>query len=91
MVNFNLVERLATNILLGCAYCDRHIEAMKLRKRIVELMTEQKSPLPGIPEEEVATKYLYKKLNDFPKLRKDLRPKLVYPNWEHYNRNPKNL
>lgn len=37
IANFNVVERLATNILLGCDFCNRHIEAIKPTQRIVEL------------------------------------------------------
>lgn len=36
-VKFNVVERLATNTLLGFDYCDRHIESIKTEQLILEL------------------------------------------------------
>ena len=36
-VNFYVVERLATDFILGCDFCDKHVEAIKPRKRLVEL------------------------------------------------------
>lgn len=33
MVKFKVVEALVTNILLGCDYCDRHIEYIKPKQR----------------------------------------------------------
>lgn len=35
VVNFNVVELIETKILLCCDYCDRHVEAIKQRQRIV--------------------------------------------------------
>ena len=36
-VNFYVVERLATDFILGCDFCDRHVEAIRPRKRLIEL------------------------------------------------------
>lgn len=37
MMNWNVVERIATNILLGWNYCDRHVESIKPLQQIEEL------------------------------------------------------
>jgi len=37
VINFKVVERLAVPVILGCDYCDKHVEAIKRRQRIVEL------------------------------------------------------
>ena len=36
-VNFYVVERLATDFILGCDFCDKHVEAIRPRKRLIEL------------------------------------------------------
>lgn len=36
-VRFNVVEHLATQVILGCDYFDKHIESIHPRQRIVEL------------------------------------------------------
>ena len=37
VINFKVVERLAVPVILGCDYCDKHVEAIKPRQRFVEL------------------------------------------------------
>lgn len=36
LVNFNVVDRLETDVLICCDYCDRQIEEIKPRQRIVQ-------------------------------------------------------
>ena len=36
IINFKVVERLAVPVILGCDYCDKHVEAIKPRQRVVE-------------------------------------------------------
>ena len=37
IVTFYVVDKLATPIILGCDFCDRHVEAIRPRRRLVEL------------------------------------------------------
>ena len=37
IVRFNVVEKLGTDVIIGCDYCDKHIEAIRPRKRVVEM------------------------------------------------------
>lgn len=36
-VRFHVVERLATQVILGCSYCDKPIESIRPRQQMVEL------------------------------------------------------
>ena len=36
-VQFLVAEKLATAIILGCDYCDQHVECIKPRRRIIEI------------------------------------------------------
>ena len=36
-IHFNVVERLATEVIIGCDYCDDHVEYIRPRKQEVEL------------------------------------------------------
>lgn len=36
-VTFNVVERLGTDVILGCDFCDSHVEAIRPRLRVIEL------------------------------------------------------
>ena len=36
-VRFNVVPRLAVDVIIGCDFCDKHIEAIRPRKRLVEI------------------------------------------------------
>lgn len=45
MVNFNVVERRGTSVLLGCDYFDRQIEAIKPYQRTVQLDDIEKVPI----------------------------------------------
>ena len=37
IMDFKVVERLAVPVILGCDYCDKHVEAIRPRQRVVEL------------------------------------------------------
>ena len=50
IVTFYVVDRLATDVILGCDYCDRHIEAIKPRKRLVELDDGTTVPIVRRPD-----------------------------------------
>ena len=50
IVTFYVVERLATEAILGCDFCDRHIEAIRPRKRIVELDDGTTVPIVRRPD-----------------------------------------
>lgn len=75
MVTFNVVERLATNILLSCDYCDRHVEAIKPGQRLVGLEDGTTVPIVRNPGERSHTRYHYQKLSDSPREPNALRPK----------------
>ena len=62
-VRFNVVERLGTDVIIGCDYLDKHVEAIRPRKRAIEMddgttvpiirgATSHKSILKAIPEED---------------------------------------
>ena len=62
-VRFNVVERLGTDVIVGCDYLDKNVEAIRPRKRVVELDDGTTVPILGrgtrsktlqgtIPEEE---------------------------------------
>lgn len=36
-VNFNFVEKLGADLIHGCDFCDRHVEATSLRGGVLEL------------------------------------------------------
>ncbi len=36
-INFNVVERLGTEVIIGCDYLDKHVEAIRPRQRRVEM------------------------------------------------------
>ena len=36
-VSFYAVESLCTQVLLGCDFCDKHVESIRPLKRVVEL------------------------------------------------------
>ena len=36
-ISFYSVERLTTQVILGCDFCDKHVEAIKPRQRFVEM------------------------------------------------------
>ena len=36
-ISFYVVERLTTQIILGCDFCDKHVEEIKPRQRLVEM------------------------------------------------------
>lgn len=38
LVTFKVVERLSTQVISGCYFCDNHFEAIRPRKRCVELI-----------------------------------------------------
>ena len=42
---FYVVEKLATDVLLGCDYCDKYVEAIKPRKRVVEMEDGTEVPI----------------------------------------------
>ena len=44
-VDFVVCERLSVPIILGCDFCDRHIEAIRPRSKEVELEDETKVPI----------------------------------------------
>ena len=50
VVKFNVVERLGTDIILGCDFCDKHVEAIRPRKRLVELDDGSSVPILKRPE-----------------------------------------
>ena len=50
IVKFNVVERLGTDVILGCDYCDKHVEAIRPRRRIVELDDGTTVPILKKPE-----------------------------------------
>ena len=37
IVTFYVAEKFATPVLVGCVYCDSHVEAIRPRNRIVEM------------------------------------------------------
>ena len=37
VIQFYVVERLSTDVILGCDFCDKHVETIRPRRRIVEL------------------------------------------------------
>ena len=50
VVKFNVVERLGTDVILGCDYCDKHVESIRPRKRLVELDDGSTVPILKRPE-----------------------------------------
>ena len=36
-ISFYVIERLTTQVILGCHFCDKHVEAIKPRQRLVEM------------------------------------------------------
>ena len=50
VVKFNVVERLGTHVILGCDFCDKHIEAICPRKRLIELDDGTTVPILKRPE-----------------------------------------
>ena len=50
VVKFNVVERLGTDVILGCDFCDKHIEAIRPRKRLIELDDGTTVPILKRPE-----------------------------------------
>ena len=64
VVKFNVVPRLAVDVIIGCDFCDKHVEAIRPRRRLVELDDGTTVPIvrrpdkrpPGaipLPEEQV--------------------------------------
>ncbi len=45
LVTFYVAEQLATPVILGCDFCDEHIEAIKPRRRVVELVDGTTVPI----------------------------------------------
>ncbi len=45
LVTFYVAEQLATPVILGCDFCDKHIEAIKPRRRVVELVDGTTVPI----------------------------------------------
>lgn len=37
IVNFNVVKRLGTEVLLGCGFCNAHVDAIRPKERVIEL------------------------------------------------------
>ena len=48
-VRFNVVPRLAVDVIIGCDFCDKHIEAIRPRKRLVELDDGTTVPIVRLP------------------------------------------
>jgi len=57
-ISFYVVERLATSVILGCNFCDKHVEAIRPRLRLVEM--DDGTTIPIIRRPEAA------RLNDAP-------------------------
>lgn len=49
-VRFNVVPRLAVEVILGCDFCDKHVEAIRPRKRLVELDDGTTIPIVRRPD-----------------------------------------
>ena len=50
LVTFYVAERLAADVILGCDFCDRHIEAIRPRKRLVEMDDGSTVPIVRRPD-----------------------------------------
>ena len=44
-VSFYVAEKLATDVILGCNYCDHHVEAIRPRKRLIEMVDGSTVPI----------------------------------------------
>ena len=44
-VQFLVAEKLATAIILGCDYCDQHVECIKPQRRIIEMDDGSTTPI----------------------------------------------
>jgi len=53
-VQFNVVPRLAVDVIIGCDFCDKHIEAIRPRKCIVELDDGTAVPIVRRPDKRPA-------------------------------------
>jgi len=79
---FYVVEKLATDVLLGCDYCDKFVEAIKQRKRVVEL--EDGTEVPIIRKPSTRSK----KATPFPM---KMWRKLPWPLRKHAFAQPRNI
>ena len=50
IVKFNVVERLGTDVILGCDFCDKHAESIRPRKLIIDLANGTAVPILKRPE-----------------------------------------
>ena len=50
IVTFYVVERLATEVILGCDYCDKHVESIRPRRRLVEMEDGSTVPIVRRPD-----------------------------------------
>ena len=54
VIHFKVVERLAVLVIIGCAYCDKHVEAIKPRQHVVEIEDGTTVPIiwksPTLPQ-----------------------------------------
>ena len=50
IVKFNVVERLGTDVILGCDYCDKNVKAIRPRNLLVELDDGTSVPILKQPE-----------------------------------------
>lgn len=61
IVRLNVAERLTTQFILGCNYCDKHVEIIRPRKRIVA--PADATPAPIIRKPASRAKYANKSTN----------------------------
>ena len=45
LVRFNVVDRLGTEFILGCDYLENHIEAIRPRRRVLEITDGHTVPI----------------------------------------------
>lgn len=72
----NVVERLVTNVLMGCDYYDRHVEEIKLRQWIVQLDDGTTVPIIRSPGERKRNAVILREAEQFSKGTKQTSTKI---------------
>lgn len=85
VVKFNVFERLSTEAILGCDFCDKHVEEIRTHQRLVELDNCTAAPNIRHPFERKKNSAPLPEKQEFQKFRGCSTAKVVTSEYTHYS------